>query len=152
MEFLYSAYFNGNITDEQLKFLESMGYKVGNLYPKQSENTGVATSSSTKSIHFIPKDLYFNQNPYISWNVNGRINCWKNWDMFTKVISISNTTNQLSPVKITSIESDAKSRGFAYEEGDIVHLNEIPLDIFLSYKIAELTDLLDYFTLAGYDE
>lgn len=152
MEFLYSAYFNGNITDEQIKFLESIGYKVGNLYPNQSENTGVATSSSTKSIHFIPKDLYFHTNPHISWNVNGRINCWNSWDMFTKIISISDTTNQLSPVKITSIESDAESKGVPYKEGDIIHLNEVPLYVFLSYKIAELTDILDYFTFVNYDE
>lgn len=146
MEFLYSAYFNGNITDEQLKFLESIGYKVKNLYPKQSENTGVATSSYTKSIHFIPKDLYFNQNPHISWNVNGRINCWENWGMFAKIISISDTPNQFSPVIIEAVET---CEDFPYKKGDIIHLNEIPPYIFIDYIYATLVDVISYFDGAG---
>lgn len=142
MKFLYGAYFNGNITDEQLKFLESMGYDVSKHYSNQSENTGVATSSYIKKICFIPKSSFFNDNPNISWNISGRINCWKNWNIFTKIISLSDTPNQFSPVIIENVESN---KDFPYKKGDIIHLNEIPPYIFVNYRYATLADIIEYY-------
>ena len=142
MEFLYSAYYNGNISEDKVKFIEKLGYHLENFYPKQSENTGVATSSNTRGVHFIPKSLFFNSNPHISWNISGRINCWKNWDMFTKIISISDTPNQFSPVIIENVET---SEDFPHKKGDIIHLNEIPPYIFIDYRYATLVDIIRYF-------
>lgn len=138
---LYNCYYNGKLTDEQIKFLECLGYQISafSIRPAmQTDETGVATTSVTQGITIIDKESFFDSNPRYSWNVAGRINCWDNWKVFSLIAAMEDKPTQYMPVKIESIEDDAP-----YKVGDIVFLNDIPMFYFVSYKQAELSDILE---------
>lgn len=137
---LYSCYYNGKLTDEQINFMKCLGYQISDcsINPTmQTDETGVATTSVTQGITIIDKESFFDSNPRLSWNVAGRINCWDNWKVFSLIAAMEDKPTQYMPVKIESIEEEAP-----YKSGDIVFLNDIPLYYFVSYRQAELSDIL----------